>query len=107
MLNLTSSLADMLIVCVCAQREWRRVQAKRNAAATAIQACWRGHVVRKQNGWMRRLLDRCTCAYEALAHDRWAHANLAGMHAALVALGLHLLEPYPMVTFDCSTTTLC
>jgi hypothetical protein len=57
------------------QREWRRVAARRSAAATSIQACWRGHVVRKQNGWMRRLLDRCTRAYSTLAQNRcvpWA-----------------------------------
>lgn len=28
-------------------------------------------MVRKQNGWMRRLLDRCSKAYEALKQDRW------------------------------------
>jgi uncharacterized protein YukE len=56
---------------MCAvQREWRQVLERRNAAAAVIQACWRGHVVRKHNGWMRRLLDRCTRAYEALKQDR-------------------------------------
>lgn len=28
-------------------------------------------MVRKHNGWMRRLLDRCMRAYEALKLDRW------------------------------------
>jgi hypothetical protein len=63
-------LLDTPLLSACLQREWRLVLAKRNAAATAIQACWRGHVVRKQNGWMARLLDRCTRAYDALAQNR-------------------------------------
>lgn len=62
------------------QREWRRVLADRNAAATSIQACWRGHVVRKQNGWMRRLLNRCTLAYSTLAQDRCGPPALPNTH---------------------------
>jgi len=32
--------------------------------------------VRKQNGWMRRVLERCLRAYAALKEDRWDHLVL-------------------------------
>lgn len=70
-LLLNAVLRVALCLPSCLQREWRRVRAHRSAAALVIQACWRGHAVRKHNGWMRRLLDRCTKRYEALKQDRY------------------------------------
>lgn len=74
----------MLHVGVALQREWRRVQARRSAAAAVIQSCWRGHVVRKQNGRMRRVLERCLRAYAALKEDRWD--DLWGLAATSIAM---------------------
>jgi hypothetical protein len=67
---------------VLAER-WRR----RNSAAVLIQSCWRGCLVRRQNGWMKRFLQKCLVAYEALRQTRQAFVSMLLHPCCLAANG--------------------